>query len=230
MRKSSPGTPSPGDAVTEDQLIVEVMTDKAAVEVPAPVSGRVVSITGAPGDKVAVGSPLIVFDVGEGAATNGGAAAVAGGRSQPRRNRALATAPGRRRRHRPQRAPAPASAQPCRVAHGRRGAAARAKAGHGVARESAPGARGGHRFDHGGGVGSRRTDSARRSGGGGAAVRAASHGRCPRGRFRGNVGNQSDRLAPPDRRTHERGQAHYSAFRLRRGSRCHRTRVAAACI
>ncbi len=58
----------PGDAVTEDQLIVEVMTDKAAVEVPAPVSGRVVSITGAPGDKVAVGSPLIVFDVGDGAA------------------------------------------------------------------------------------------------------------------------------------------------------------------
>ena len=55
----------PGDIVTEDQLIVEVMTDKAAVEVPAPVSGRVVSITGGPGDKVAVGSPLIVFDVGE---------------------------------------------------------------------------------------------------------------------------------------------------------------------
>ncbi len=67
----------PGDAVTEDQLIVEVMTDKAAVEVPAPVSGRVVSITGAPGDKVAVGSPLIVFDVGEGIAATGGAAPVA---------------------------------------------------------------------------------------------------------------------------------------------------------
>jgi 2-oxoisovalerate dehydrogenase E2 component (dihydrolipoyl transacylase) len=58
----------PGDAVAEDQLIVEVMTDKAAVEVPAPVSGRVVSITGTPGDKVAVGSPLIVFEVGEGSA------------------------------------------------------------------------------------------------------------------------------------------------------------------
>jgi 2-oxoisovalerate dehydrogenase E2 component (dihydrolipoyl transacylase) len=56
----------PGDAVSEDQLIVEVMTDKAAVEVPAPVSGRVISISGAPGDKVAVGSPLIVFDVLEG--------------------------------------------------------------------------------------------------------------------------------------------------------------------
>ena len=57
----------PGDSVSEDQLIVEVMTDKAAVEVPAPVSGRVVSISGAPGDKVAVGSPLIVFEVGDGA-------------------------------------------------------------------------------------------------------------------------------------------------------------------
>ena len=57
----------PGDTVSEDQLIVEVMTDKAAVEVPAPVSGRVVSVTGAPGDKVAVGSPLIVFELNEGA-------------------------------------------------------------------------------------------------------------------------------------------------------------------
>jgi 2-oxoisovalerate dehydrogenase E2 component (dihydrolipoyl transacylase) len=57
----------PGDTVTEDQLIVEVMTDKAAVEVPAPVSGRVVSVTGAPGDKVAVGSPLIVFELSDGA-------------------------------------------------------------------------------------------------------------------------------------------------------------------
>jgi 2-oxoisovalerate dehydrogenase E2 component (dihydrolipoyl transacylase) len=54
----------PGAQVSEDQVIVEVMTDKAAVEVPAPVSGRVVSVTGAPGDKVAVGSPLIVFEVG----------------------------------------------------------------------------------------------------------------------------------------------------------------------
>jgi 2-oxoisovalerate dehydrogenase E2 component (dihydrolipoyl transacylase) len=58
----------PGDLVSEDQLIVEVMTDKAAVEVPAPVSGRVVSVTGAPGDKVAVGSPLIVFELSESAA------------------------------------------------------------------------------------------------------------------------------------------------------------------
>src|SRR5208283_311639 len=58
----------PGAIVAEDQIIVEVMTDKAAVEVPAPVSGRVLSITGVPGDKVAVGSPLIVFETDAAAA------------------------------------------------------------------------------------------------------------------------------------------------------------------
>jgi len=65
----------PGDQVTEDQLIVEVMTDKAAVEVPAPVSGRVLSVTGAPGEKVAVGSPLIVFELSDDSAARAPAAA-----------------------------------------------------------------------------------------------------------------------------------------------------------
>ena len=51
-----------GDTVKEDQVIAEVMTDKAAVEIPSPVTGRVVSITGQPGDMVAVGSELIAFD------------------------------------------------------------------------------------------------------------------------------------------------------------------------
>jgi len=51
-----------GDSVTEDQVIAEVMTDKAAVEIPSPVTGRVASITGQPGDMVAVGSELIAFD------------------------------------------------------------------------------------------------------------------------------------------------------------------------
>ena len=67
----------PGAQVAEDEVIVEVMTDKAAVEVPAPVSGRVVSVTGAPGDKVAVGSPLIVFDVGAAAAAKSAASSAA---------------------------------------------------------------------------------------------------------------------------------------------------------
>jgi pyruvate/2-oxoglutarate dehydrogenase complex dihydrolipoamide acyltransferase (E2) component len=51
-----------GDAVKEDQVIAEVMTDKAAVEIPSPVTGRVLAITGQPGDMVAVGSELIAFD------------------------------------------------------------------------------------------------------------------------------------------------------------------------
>ncbi len=51
-----------GDTIAEDQIIVEVMTDKAAVEVPAPVGGRVLSVSGVPGDKIPVGSPLIVFE------------------------------------------------------------------------------------------------------------------------------------------------------------------------
>ena len=51
-----------GDQVQEDQIIAEVMTDKAAVEIPAPVSGTIISLTGQPGDMVAVGSELVVFE------------------------------------------------------------------------------------------------------------------------------------------------------------------------
>jgi 2-oxoisovalerate dehydrogenase E2 component (dihydrolipoyl transacylase) len=51
-----------GDLVKEDQIMAEVMTDKAAVEVPAPVTGRVVVVNGAPGEMVKVGSELIVFE------------------------------------------------------------------------------------------------------------------------------------------------------------------------
>src|ERR1700741_5289281 len=52
----------PGDTVAEDDVIVEVMTEKAAVEVPAPVSGRVLSTTGEPGDRGAGGAELIVLE------------------------------------------------------------------------------------------------------------------------------------------------------------------------
>jgi 2-oxoisovalerate dehydrogenase E2 component (dihydrolipoyl transacylase) len=58
----------PGDTVAEDDVVVEVMTEKAAVEVPAPVGGRVVSTTGSPGDTVPVGAELIVLETGSEAA------------------------------------------------------------------------------------------------------------------------------------------------------------------
>ncbi|HEY6642810.1 dihydrolipoamide acetyltransferase family protein [Povalibacter sp.] len=52
----------PGDVVTEEQIILDVMTEKATVEVPSPVSGRVVSIAGKPGDSIPVGAEVIVFE------------------------------------------------------------------------------------------------------------------------------------------------------------------------
>jgi len=58
----------PGDTVAEDEVVVEVMTEKAAVEVPAPVSGRVISTTGGPGDMVPVGAELIVLETDVGGA------------------------------------------------------------------------------------------------------------------------------------------------------------------
>jgi len=86
----------PGDMVSEDQLIVEVMTDKAAVEVPAPVSGRVVSVSGSPGDKVAVGSPLIVFELSEtGTAAEPAAAKVSAPADSLPAAQASAARPGR---------------------------------------------------------------------------------------------------------------------------------------
>ena len=67
----------PGDMVAEEDVIVEVMTDKASVEVPAPVSGRVLATTGVPGDMVPVGAELIAFETDVGAAAEGAPAAVA---------------------------------------------------------------------------------------------------------------------------------------------------------
>ncbi|WP_115864766.1 dihydrolipoamide acetyltransferase family protein [Halorussus litoreus] len=52
-----------GDAVTEDQPVAEVETDKAIVEVPAPVDGTVREIIPDEGEMVKVGSVIITFDV-----------------------------------------------------------------------------------------------------------------------------------------------------------------------
>jgi len=57
----------PGDSVTEDQVLADVMTDKATVQVPSPVHGRVLSLGGQVGEVLAVGSELIRLEVeGEG--------------------------------------------------------------------------------------------------------------------------------------------------------------------
>ncbi len=50
-----------GDMVKEEDPIGAMLTDKAAVELSAPVSGRVVSLGGEVGDTIAVGAPMITF-------------------------------------------------------------------------------------------------------------------------------------------------------------------------
>jgi len=53
----------PGDQVAEDQVLADVMTDKATVEVPSSVAGRVVSLGGEVGQTLAVGAELIRIEV-----------------------------------------------------------------------------------------------------------------------------------------------------------------------
>ena len=52
-----------GSVVEEDQPLVDMMTDKATVEITSPVSGTVLSLHGAKGDKRPIGSELVVLEV-----------------------------------------------------------------------------------------------------------------------------------------------------------------------
>jgi len=59
-----------GDMVEEDQPVADMMTDKATVEMAAPVTGRVIELAGAVGDQIPIGSTLVVFETeAEGAET-----------------------------------------------------------------------------------------------------------------------------------------------------------------
>ncbi|MHC8306086.1 dihydrolipoamide acetyltransferase family protein [Pseudomonas sp. PB3P13] len=52
-----------GDMVVEDQVLADVMTDKAMVDIPSPVHGKVIALGGEPGEVMAVGSVLISIEV-----------------------------------------------------------------------------------------------------------------------------------------------------------------------
>ena len=52
-----------GDMVAEDQLLADVMTDKATVEIPSAVAGKVLALGGAVGQVMAVGSEVIRIEV-----------------------------------------------------------------------------------------------------------------------------------------------------------------------
>lgn len=96
---------SEGQVVQEDQALAAVMTDKATVEIPSPVDGRILWLGPAIGDTVAIGLPIIRLEVaGAGNVAPGedvtpppaGAAAGRGGAAGPERD-AIAAAPAESR-------------------------------------------------------------------------------------------------------------------------------------
>ena len=53
---------SPGDVVERDQSLLEVLTDKASSELPSPVAGKVLKLSGEEGDRIKVGDVLIEIE------------------------------------------------------------------------------------------------------------------------------------------------------------------------
>lgn len=92
---------APGDVLREDDPMVAVMTDKATVEIPSPVTGTVVWQAGAPGAMIAVGAELIRLEVD-------GAGNVADAPAAEPEVKAEAVKPGEPRPPQPAPAPAPA--------------------------------------------------------------------------------------------------------------------------
>ena len=54
-----------GDVVTTDDLLVDIETEKAVIEVPVPYDGTVIALAAEAGELVKVGSMLAVFDTGQ---------------------------------------------------------------------------------------------------------------------------------------------------------------------
>lgn len=96
-----------GDAISEDQNLADVMTDKAAVEIPSPVAGKVLALGGKLGEMMAVGAELIRIEV-EGA---GNTSAQAAAESAAPAAKAVAPAPAQPPAD-ASKAPAPAAKAP----------------------------------------------------------------------------------------------------------------------
>src|ERR1051325_10304825 len=58
----------PGDAVSKEQSLITLESDKATMEIPSPADGVVQSIKLKVGDKVSKGSPILELDAKEKAA------------------------------------------------------------------------------------------------------------------------------------------------------------------
>jgi 2-oxoisovalerate dehydrogenase E2 component (dihydrolipoyl transacylase) len=112
----------PGDAVVEDQPLADVMTDKATVEIPSPVHGKVLSLGGKVGDVMVVGAELIRIEVeGDGNVASGAPPVVARAAPAPAAPPAPVPAPATPEPPPPARAPGPRSPEPGAVAPRRPG-------------------------------------------------------------------------------------------------------------
>ena len=60
-----------GDVIEVDQGVIELETDKAVVEVPSSVAGRVVSVNVTPNSEISVGQVILTVDEGADAAADG---------------------------------------------------------------------------------------------------------------------------------------------------------------
>lgn len=99
-----------GDTVKEDQPLVDVMTDKATVELPSPVDGVISKIVGEPGDVLPVGTEIVFIT------TEGEAPAQA--ELEPVVETAAAAAPEPKSEPAPAPQPPPAPAKPASSANG----------------------------------------------------------------------------------------------------------------
>src|SRR5687768_18172492 len=102
-----------GDAVTENQPLCEITTDKAQLEISSPKAGRVLKLHGNPGDLIKVHSPLVELELGDGPAaaegpiSNGKGAAPPPAKEKPDATQTQAPAPPPNHAPPPQHAPPP---------------------------------------------------------------------------------------------------------------------------
>ncbi|HSY28772.1 MAG TPA: biotin/lipoyl-containing protein, partial [Burkholderiaceae bacterium] len=74
----------PGDVVVEDQILADVMTDKATIEIPSSVAGTVLALGGKAGELMAVGAELIRIEIeGKGNAAPNASAVAAAAQAAP---------------------------------------------------------------------------------------------------------------------------------------------------
>jgi pyruvate dehydrogenase E2 component (dihydrolipoamide acetyltransferase) len=103
-----------GDAVTEGDILLEVETDKAAVDIPSPFTGTVAAVHVAPGDVVKVGQVLVTF--GDAAATAASQRAMTAAEETPPPADTAVKAPSTRSPSAAGRGPVPASPATRRLA------------------------------------------------------------------------------------------------------------------